>query len=333
MARQIAEAFAAFLHVSVPVIGDAINWVTDKTVSLARSIANAMEDTFAGNHSKAAGFFGQNSKTNEWTNHLVRRNAISTNRLGQFITTVKLPKLQKNATEAATAAALAKAGKLTPLGARARYQAAQAETALETKFKGAILRDITHDPAFRNAIAADVPLGRALPGVRGGYTKAEIDARIREYVKAAISAAGLAIPFPIPGKPLSIPKKQAKENTETNKRLKRLEKILGASGFAALLTATLGGEITRFLKCKNTRGIAKAWCGANLKALLGLLTGLLAAVGVFSLIDFAHYIEDGIEDGAKLVLHFWSKDVASGIDQSFGDGGVAAKRDPSFGSA
>lgn len=302
MSRQLAEAFASFLHVSVPVIGDALDWVANKTLSLARSIANAMEDTFAGNHSKAASFFGQNSKTNEWTNHLLRRNAISTNRLGQFITTVKLPKLQKNATEAATAAALAKAGKLTPLGARARYQAAQAETALETKFKGAILRDITHDPAFRNAIAADVPLGRALPGVRGGYTKSEIDARIREYVKAAIAAAGLAIPFPIPGKPLSIPKKQAKENVETNKRLKRLEKILGASGFAALLTATLGGEITRFLKCKNTRGIAKAWCGSDLSGLLGLLAGIVAVEEGFSLVDFAKTLQAAQADVVNEIL-------------------------------
>lgn len=118
-----------------------------------------------------------------------------------------------------------------------------------------------------------------------------------------------------------------------NLRLSRLEKLLGITGLAALITATFGAEITRFLRCKNTRGVAKSWCAADLKGLLWLIAGALAVADSFSLIGFAHYIEGGLEAGTKVVLKFWSKDVASGVNQSFGDGGQPAKRDPAFGSA
>lgn len=311
VATNLAAAIARVLHVSVPVIGDALNWVTNKTTELAQSIANAMEDTFAGNHKKATMFFGQQTKTNEWTAHLTRRNAISTHKLGSFITTVKLPQVQKNATAAATSAALVKAGKLTPLGARQRYQAAQAEATLEKKVEGAILRDLTHSPAFRAAIAADLPLARPIPGVKGGLTKAQIDARIKEYVKAALAAAGLALPIPRVGKPIAIPKPQAKENAETNKRLKRLEKILGITGLAGLIAATLGKEVERFLRCPNTKGIAKSWCASDLSGLLGLLAGIVAVEEGFSLVDFAKTLQAAQADVVNEILPFISefKDV------------------------
>lgn len=90
----------------------------------------------------------------------------------------------------------------------------------------------------------------------------------------------------------------------TNRRVGRLEKILGIGGLAALITATFGAEITRFLRCKNTRGIAKSWCGADLSGLLGLLAGIVAITEGVSLLDFAEAmvaVEDlvvqGILDG------------------------------------
>lgn len=296
-------------------------------------IAAAVAPAFAYVDNKIASFVAALGQLSAWSAQHGYRNSTVLQKYAQWLGLVKLPKVQKAAVKQATDAAVIRTGKLTPLGARARYTAQRDAAATLAWTEAAILKKIAHDPTWEAAIAADLPLARPVPGVKGGMTKAEIDAKVKEYVKAALAAAGLALPFPIPAKSPAIPKKQAEENADTNKRLRRLEKLLGITGLAALVGATFGKEIERFLRCKNTRGIAKAWCGANLNALLGLLTGLLAAVGVFSLIDFAHYIEDGIEDGAKLVLHFWSKDVASGIDQNFGDGGAAAKRDPSFGSA
>lgn len=184
--------------------------------------------------------------------------------------------------------------------------------------------------AFRKSFEAELPKALA-----HDYPKVKWDRRAWLKWLGVVPAVGsVTVPFPrvIP-RPQAIPKAQKKVNDSTAKRLKRLEKILGITGLAGLITATFGGEITRFLRCSNTKGIAKAWCGANLKALLGLLGGLAAVVGTFSLIDFAKFLQPLIADGAKTALHFWRADIEGGIDQAFGDGGGAAVRDPSFGSA
>ena len=184
--------------------------------------------------------------------------------------------------------------------------------------------------AFRKSFEAELP--KALPQT---YPKVEWGPRKwRAWLGVLPSVGSVALPFPrIIPKVGPISKPQAKINKSDSKRLSRLEKLLGITGLSALIGATFGKEIERFLRCGNTRGIAKAWCGANLKALLGLLGGLAAVVGTFSLIDFAKFLQPLIVDGAKTALHFWQADIAGGTDQAFGDGGGAAVRDPDFGTA
>lgn len=302
-------------------------------VRLDEWIAAAIKPAFDYVDGKIAAFFGMVGQILSYAAIHGYRNSYVARNMAHWMKFIEGPRIQKAAIQQATAAALVKAGKLTPLGARARYEAKAHAAATLAATEAAILKKLAHDPAFQAAVAADLPLAKPIPGVKGGMTKAEIDAKVKEYVKTALAAAGLALPFPIPARSPAIPKKQAKENSDVNKRLKRLEKILGITGLAGLITATFGGEITRFLRCRNTRGIAKAWCGANLNALLGLLGGLAAVVGTFSLIDFAKFLQPLIADGAKTALHFWRADIEGGIDQAFGAGGSAATRDPGFGSA
>lgn len=124
---------------------------------------------------------------------------------------------------------------------------------------------------------------------------------IRQHWKRIVAgAAGLSIPWLHPWR------------IATDKRIKRLEKLLGLSGLAALVTATFGAEVLRFLRCRNTRGIAKTWCGANLNALENLFLGLLAVVGGFGLIEFGQAMQGVIGEGVKGVETFWQTDVAAG---------------------
>lgn len=155
--------------------------------------------------------------------------------------------------------------------------------------------------AFRSSFDSAFPgqLVKDYPKVNWGPKK------WRAWLGVLPAAGSVTLPFPrvIP-RDVPIPKKQAKTNSDTNKRLKRLEKILGITGLSALIGVTFGKEIERFLKCGNTRGIAKSWCGANLSALLGLLATAVAIEEGVSLVDFANAmlkveaaVVNGILDG------------------------------------
>ena len=184
----------------------------------------------------------------------------------------------------------------------------QTTTIIRTTAPSVTIRRITtkdSEIALRNAITADAPgvIAHSFPKVKWDAAK------WRKYL--GIAATGtISLPFPrvlpFPG---TIPKVQEKVNKSDSKRLSRLEKLLGITGLSALIGATFGKEIERFLKCGNTRGIAKAWCGANLSQLLGLLGGLAAITEGFGLVDFAKLVQSGISDGEGLVANFWQVDL------------------------
>jgi hypothetical protein len=102
-----------------------------------------------------------------------------------------------------------------------------------------------------------------------------VDARLKELERRGVGTLKKTMPY-IPGVAIPLGLLHDLRRIDRwfhghSKRIARLEKLLGVTGLAALITATFGAEITRFLRCKNTRGIAKAWCGADLAWLLGLL--------------------------------------------------------------
>lgn len=311
------SAMTAKAHVSW--LGQVFNIVTAPaqllikvTVQLAKYIAAELEPSFLMAEGKMAGWLSGIGQTFGWNASHAHRNSAAMWNTANWAN-IKL-----------RAEILNEAGHLTK---------SQTTTIIKTKTPTLPARRVS---AKDNAVAFRSSFDAAFPGqLVKDYPKVDWGTKKwRAWLGVLPAAGSIAIPFPrvIP-RPTTIPKAQKKINDSTGKRLKRLEKILGITGLAGLITATFGGEITRFLRCGNTRGIAKAWCGANLKALLGLLGGLVAVVGTFSLIDFAKFLQPLIADGAKTALHFWRADIENGIDQAFGDGGGAAVRDPGFGSA
>lgn len=286
-AHQTSTGFLGWLSEqvgSIPLFGPL---TVKQLVRLDTWIATAMKPAFDYVDGKIAGFLGYIGQVTSYGANHAYRNSLALHNAFAWLLGVHEPAREKTIANRAAQLAAIKAGKLTPLGAKGRYEAKAYAAATLAATEAAILKKLGHDPAWQAAIAADLPLARPIPGVRGGLTKAEIDAKVKEYVKAALAAAGLALPFPYPARAPAIPKKQAKENSDVNKRLRRLEKILGLTGLAGLIGATFGKEIERFLRCKNTRGIAKAWCGADLGALLGLLGTAIAIEGNFSIVELA----------------------------------------------
>jgi len=269
---------------SIPLFGPL---TIKQAIRLETWITTALKPAFDYADGKIAAFISYLGQISGYHSDQQLRTAVAMFNTAAWANTKLRSEIVTHATASATAAALVKSGKLVPIKKLRDWQANYAAQIELRHIEAVILRKIGHDPAWKNAIAADLPLARPIPGVKGGLTKAEIDEKVRAYVKAALAAAGLALPFPIPGKPVAIPRPQAKINHNTNTRLRRLEKLLGIAGLAGLITATFGGEITRFLRCKNTRGIAKAWCGADLSALLGLLGTAIAIEGNFSIVDMA----------------------------------------------
>lgn len=292
---------------SIPLFGPL---TIKQVVRLDEWIASAVKPAFDYADGKIAAFISYIGQVSSYGANHGYRNSLAMHNAFAWLLHVHEPTRDKVIEGRAAQLAAIKAGKMTPLGARSRYAAKAYAAATLASTEAAILRKLAHDPTWRAAVAADLPLARPIPGVKGGMTKAEIDEKIHAYVKAALAAAGLALPFPIPGKPIAIPKKQAKENADVNKRLRRLEKLLGLTGLAGLIGATFGKEIERFLRCKNTRGIAKAWCGADLNSLLGLLGGLVALEATFDLTAFAKEIQGGVTEAEGLVRHFWRADIA-----------------------
>jgi len=122
-----------------------------------------------------------------------------------------------------------------------------------------------------------------------------------ELQKVAKIAAAIGVALPgIIGRARPYPW-LTKWRHKTDADLRKLNRILGRTGFLALITTTLGIEIARLMRCPNTRGIAKSFCGANLNGLLGLLGGLAILEGRFSIVEMAEGMLDLEEDMVGLI--------------------------------
>jgi len=249
-------------------------------VALAKWITHQLEPAYLTAESHIAGFIARTHLTLGWNASFSHRNAVALHNTASWAD--------------------------TELRAEITAQAvAQAETFAKTKGRSlAPSPTLARATAKQNAVAFRHALDNAFPGeLVKTYPEVNWTSRKwRAFLGVLPAVGGIALPFPrvIP-RTIPIPK-QGKINSQTNRRLKRIEKILGISGLAGLITATFGREITRFLRCPNTRGIAKSWCGADLNALLGLLIGVAEIEAGFSLVDFADTLIAAQNDVVNVIL-------------------------------
>jgi hypothetical protein len=95
------------------------------------------------------------------------------------------------------------------------------------------------------------------------------------------------------------------------KQVQRIGRTLTPAGIAGLVAgATLSTLGLGWLKCGNVEKAAKSTCGMNADVLEGLLAGLLALFGTFSLVEFAKYLRPLVGEFGGEVTHFWRADIA-----------------------
>lgn len=105
------------------------------------------------------------------------------------------------------------------------------------------------------------------------------------------------------------------------KDVKRIGKVLTPVGIVGLVAGALLATLKLpWLKCRNVDKAGRALCGMNTDVLEGLLAGLLALFGTFSLVEFAKYLLPIADEVGGEVTHFWRADVAhQGGDRQLGD--------------
>lgn len=165
--------------------------------------------------------------------------------------------------------------------------------------------DIEHhlEAYFRKAIGATIPgvVPKAWPKIN--WTPK----RWREWLGLGTLGGALALPGHLAWEKLW-GKRLNRELTDAHKRLRRLEKLLGATGAATVVTyglAKIGlGWMTR---CKNLRGIGKTFCGADLASMVGLLGGLAAIEAGFSIVTLAEEMLAIEEDMVSLIAGAFSE--------------------------
>lgn len=247
---------------------------------LAKYIAAALWPAFKYAAPRVASFIAAHGQISAWSNAHAHRNSSAVYNTASWANT----DLRKEITNTA----IAHAGKETVVK-------------IATTAPSVPVRRVTakqNAVAFRHSFESEFPGTLARDYPQSLYTPKEW----RKWLGVVPALGSIAVPFPrvIP-KPVAIPK-QGKINTETNRRLKRLEKILGITGLAGLIGATLGKEVERFLRCPNTKGIAKSWCASDLSGLLGLLAGIVAVEEGFSLVDFAKTLQAAQADVVNEIL-------------------------------
>ena len=134
---------------------------------------------------------------------------------------------------------------------------------------------------------------------------------------SAVAAAPSVITLP---SPVAIPGDITKGLDSLWKRVKEFGRVLTPAGIAGLVAgAVLSTLGLSWLKCRNVEKTAKQVCRTNVDVLEGLLSGLLALFGTFSLVEFAKYLEPVVGDIGTGVTHFWRADVqGAGRDRQVG---------------
>lgn len=94
------------------------------------------------------------------------------------------------------------------------------------------------------------------------------------------------------------------------KRLRTIGRTLTPAGILGLVGAAVFSQFgLGWLKCSNVNKVGKSVCGMNAGVLEGLLSGLLALFGTFSLVEFAKYLQPVVRDVGGGVTYFWRAEI------------------------
>jgi len=147
----------------------------------------------------------------------------------------------------------------------------------------------------RAALAADLPHIVRVTVERVG---------VKRRTLVGLIAAAIAVAFPGAIRPWALRHRLGKLERDTTsiwKRLSRLEKLIGATGAAALLVKALGLSSIRCVKDGNLGRAARRWCGLDSSLVDSLLADTLAIAGILSVVEFAEALL-AVEDEAVAIL-------------------------------
>lgn len=265
LARTLAAPIINLVSTGFNWFDRGIAWLTNKAIDLAIEWTKALAPAFIEGVEGIVSFFHVLGQLSFYNVHALWRTATTFASFSHWIVHSFIPRQLRAVAHLVGDTTIVKVSK---------YALSKAQ-----------ILDVEHhlEAYVRKAIGATIPgvVPKAWPRVN--WTPKHW----REWLGLGAVGGALALPGTLAWEKL-FGRRVNRELIDAQKRLRRLEKILGATGAAAIVTyglAKIGlGWMTR---CKNLRGIGKSFCGADLASMVGLLGGLIALEEGFGLEDFA----------------------------------------------
>lgn len=160
------------------------------------------------------------------------------------------------------------------------------------------------------------------PGLKAIEGKVStLEAKVAALATAGVAANPVPIIERVVTRPAAIPQDIYRGIDSLWKDVKRIGKVVTPVGIAGLVAGALLATLKMpWLKCRNVDKVGRALCHTHTNVLEGLLTGLVALFGTFSLVAFAHYLLPIADEVGGEVTHFWRADVAKqGGDRQLGN--------------
>lgn len=285
MARSIAAPIVNVVGKELGWLNRGVAWLTNRFIDLGIELTKNIAPVFFDGVGAIVGWLHSIGQFSEYTAHAIERSAVTLSKFSDWVVTTYIPNHAKAIVSHVTQVTLTQVHRIA-------LSKAQLVT-LEHQLDGYIHR----------AIAATIPgvVPKAWPRIN--WTPK----RWREWLGLAAGAGALALPGSLAWE-RELSKELHKGLTSVEKRLRSVEKVLGATGAAAVVTyglAKIGlGWMTR---CTNLRHIGKSFCGADLSALIGLFGALAIIEGKFSIVEIAEGMLAVEKDMVSLIAGAFSE--------------------------
>lgn len=265
LARVIAAPIINLVSTGFSWFDRGIAWLTNKAIDLAIEWTKALAPSFIDGAEGVITFFHVLGQLSFYNVHALWRAATTFAHFAHWLIHSYLPHQLHALEHLVGATTIVKVSRL----ALSKSQILTVEHHLEAY--------------FRKAIGATIPgvVPKAWPKVN--WTPKHW----REWLGLGAIGGALTLPGTLAWEKL-FGHRVNRELIDARKRLHRLEKVLGATGAAAVVTYGLAKiGLGWMVRCKNLRGIGKSFCGADLASMIGLLGGLALIEGGFSIVTLA----------------------------------------------